>query len=274
MKVLLLTFGDGTQSWRDSARRLGREAISSNFFDSVEVFGLERLYASFPEFKAKHFNLVNQTTPGLGYWIWKPYLIHSLLNDPRWEFDILVYLDAGCSINSKTISSRNRFQEYCELASSSGGLFFEMRDQIERSWNKRATIKALDAGDPLILDSNQILGGITFFTRTRESIALAENWLQFSSFENYRLLNDENSADLEESSFRAHRHDQAILSLLVKKSSFTIVPDETYFPNAWKTKGANFPIWATRNGTAIPVASESFAWKVVRRIYRHARRKR
>lgn len=268
MKVLLLTFGDGSKSWRDAAKRLKREAAASNYFDFVEVFDLERMYATFPEFKLRHRNFIEDNSRGLGYWIWKPYLISALLDDMRWDFDLLVYLDAGCSINSKTTSSQVRFREYCEIALRAGGLFFAMNDQIDRVWNKKATITALGADKAQFLDSKQVLGGISFFTRSESSITLAKDWLRFCVLENYRLVDDSPSSEPEDEVFRSHRHDQAILSLLVKKLDLTAIPDETYFPNSWNSTGLNFPIWATRNSSAIPYFSDTLIWRLARRIYR------
>jgi hypothetical protein len=84
-----------------------------------------------------------------------------------------------------------------------------------------------------------------------------------------QYLNDNQSVLPNDKIFREHRHDQSILSLLVKKLSeiydFTFHLDDTYqeiweknnisgLPvgaeqaRIWNTYGREYPIWATRNG--------------------------
>lgn len=48
---------------------------------------------------------------GFGYWSWKPWSIHHVLQDMQ-EGDRLLYLDAGCHIN---INGAKRFREYVDM---------------------------------------------------------------------------------------------------------------------------------------------------------------
>lgn len=268
MKVKLITFADGARHWRDSATRLAKQAKDSGLFAEVEIFNLDRLKLDFPEFSTKNEAMLKTGTRGFGYWIWKPYIIFKSLVDSQSDFDILVYLDAGCSLNVSSSQAKQRFLEYCKLAVDSGGVAFQLQDQPEIHWNKMDTILAIRGRVDDVLESNQLVGGILVLNRSSETIELIQKWCNVSTAENYHFVDDTPSIADNHPAFRGHRHDQSIWSLLVKGSKFAILRDETYFPESWKLEGRNYPFWATRNSTGLSINSESFLAKVARKIVR------
>jgi hypothetical protein len=58
------------------------------------VFGADDLD---DEFKLNFKDILREQRGG-GYWIWKPYIIKKHLDKIN-DNDILIYMDAGCSIN-------------------------------------------------------------------------------------------------------------------------------------------------------------------------------
>jgi hypothetical protein len=98
---------------------------------------------------------------------------------------------------------------------------------------------------------------------------LINGWMDICVEDGGRYLDDSTSSLANDVIFREHRHDQSILSLLLKVKSeehdFTFHEDDTYETiwNAagmsgvpvgaeqariWNTYGKEYPIWATRNG--------------------------
>ncbi len=268
MKVKFITFADGAKHWQDSATRLARQAKDSKLFSEIETYNLDKLKREFPEFYSKNAVLLNSGSRGFGYWIWKPFIVLQSLIDPKSEFDVLVYLDAGCSLNTSSKGARSRFIEYCTLAKVNGGVAFQLSDQLERHWNKMDTIIAVRGRLDEVLDSNQLVGGILVLNRSVETIELIQKWCDYSTAENYHFLDDSPSTADNHPDFKGHRHDQSIWSLLVKGSNFTILRDETYFPGSWQSHGRDFPFWATRNATGLTVTSDAFYAKIARKIWR------
>jgi hypothetical protein len=268
VKVKLITFADGAQHWRDSASRLARQARESGLFAEVEVFDLQRLRMDFPEFSSRNEAMLSTGIRGFGYWIWKPFIILQSLLDSDCEFDVLVYLDAGCSLNHSSTKARFRFREYCSLAREFGGVAFQLPDHLERHWSKMDTILAVRGRPDAAMDSNQLVGGILVLNRSRATVDLIQKWCDYSTAENFHLVDDTPSNADNHPDFVSHRHDQSIWSLLVKGSNFRILGDETYFPRSWHTKGRNYPFWATRNATGLTINSDMFWAKVARKILR------
>lgn len=92
-------------------KRLCKQANNVGWFDTVTEYGPEDLDN---EFKLKFKNILQQSRGG-GYWIWKSYIIKKKLDKIN-ENDILIYLDAGCTINPQ---GKNRFYEYIEMLNKS-----------------------------------------------------------------------------------------------------------------------------------------------------------
>lgn len=250
-RVKLVTFGDGNYGFRAAGRRLASQAGQSGLFSrGVENYDLARLYREAPNFKVTSGQFINQNVKGLGNYVWKPQLLlQSLLNSQ--DGDIVCLIDAGCQLNI-TDASRKRFDSYLDSATSTGGLFMQIQagsfgDEkfLDCEWSKKLLLEQLDP-DQIYRYTPQIQSGIILMAKNDMTIDFATNWLELSERDNHSLLRSPVSADLEDPCFRGHRWEQSILSLLVKGSNFSYIPDETYWHPNWRN-GANFPIWAMRN---------------------------
>ena len=73
-------------------------------FTSIQSYSPDDLSLTFKE---KHKDILHKSRGG-GYWIWRPKII---LDRENMEWDYLVYLDAGCTINKQ---GKKRFYEYIE----------------------------------------------------------------------------------------------------------------------------------------------------------------
>ncbi len=179
----------------------------------------------------------------------------------------VLYIDAGCSMNLRTAEARRRFQQYLEASDSSGGLFFRLNgNNSHASYTKKSVLDKLGSREMAV--ENLVAATTFFLARSAEARVFLERWSNLMSLDDYEHLLDPTMQELQTEDFVAHRHDQSLLSIVLREFNFAIVPDETYFSPNWRTHGRDFPIWATRIRSAFPFVSENFAMKVIRRLER------
>lgn len=77
-----------------SRQRIQRQAASLNVYDQIHVWSEHDLG---DDFRRRHRSILRPGSRGFGYWIWKPYLIDSLLRRMS-DGDVLHYADVlSCS---------------------------------------------------------------------------------------------------------------------------------------------------------------------------------
>lgn len=116
-----LSFADSRMS--AALERLGRQAEALDFFDEITLFTEHDLSA---EFTSRMGRYLTPSCRGFGYWSWKPWVIHHVLQEME-EGDRILYLDAGCHINA---NGTERFREYVNMLDrdSCGMLVFTPTD--------------------------------------------------------------------------------------------------------------------------------------------------
>lgn len=234
--IVLITFGGKTQGYRNRVHKVCQQAKTLNFFTTIIGFTDFDLMVN-ADFWTQHGDFLETNPRGYGFWLWKSYLVSSVL-DMLNENDILIYVDAGCEVNSQGIE---RLNEYIQMLDYSdyGVLVFQM-PHIEKKWTKSALLNYLNS-DKKAKNTGQCVGGIHLWKKNEHSIHVSKKWYEICCI--YELINDTRSSH-ESASFIDHRHDQSILSLLVKKYGSIKIADETYYTN-W-SEGANIPFLAKR----------------------------
>lgn len=232
-RTVFLTFGAG--AYRRRLNTIYSQAKSMNFFNSIVCLTDDDLDNEFKSKFKEHFG-----SRGFGYWSWKPHIIKMMLERLR-DNDILIYTDAGCTLNPGGL---NRLKEYVEMARKSevGLLAFELEHQCERSWSKRDLVNYLNVSEEH-LESRQLVGGIHIWRKCSESLALATRWDSIASQDNLFYVSDaKRNTTVEDPLFKDHRHDQSIFSLLVKQDgrAAIVLDDSVDFGNPL------VPIMATR----------------------------
>ena len=212
--------------------------------DQASLMGFEGIFAwneadMGPEFLERHGPFIRDNPRGYGYWIWKPHLIYSALKMIP-QGSSLLYADGGCSLNPE---GKRRLVIYEFLARKGNGIFaFHIRgNHSQFAWTKMDTIERV-GGDGA---KAQCLAATAVFVNTTSVRATVEAWCDISVEKAYHYLCDAPSAMPNHHTFREHRHDQSIFSLLAYKHGATIVPDETYWSGKWHTKKM-FPVHTTR----------------------------
>lgn len=168
-------------------------------------------------------NFVNQNSHilsksrGAGYWLWKPYIILDMLNKID-ENDYLIYMDSGAYL----IKSPD---DYLRMINHKGLLTFSLGIHKQSTWCKKDCFDEIFGEEHNYYDELQIFASFIFMRKCEYSVKFIENWLQHCC--NHQLITDEPSILPNYPDFKEHRHDQALLSLLVYKNDIMYVPDIT-----------------------------------------------
>lgn len=204
--VHLATFGakGNNKDFSLSRYRLETEARETGWFADVFNYTSDDLIS---------YNRTFAQT-GAGYWWWKSVVCQISLNKIKKD-DIIVYMDAGCSIN---INGKNRFWEYVELCHSGPGFvgFGGIGNNFptEKIHTKRDLLIDLGCDSPTYTETTQLGAGIFFVKNNEFGNDLINEFVELSKNEHY--INGDVSTYMEYDEFIAHKNDQSVLSLLVK----------------------------------------------------------
>jgi len=240
-----VSFAGGNRSWRHVAARFERDAAESGLFSNICIFDDRSLTTHVGDIQSRYPFLFEIDSPGFGYWVWKPLIItHFLETFP--ETDQVLYLDAGSHFNLRK-SARNRFRDYVDLAQKHGQMFMQVPYLRECDWTKPEVMDLLELS---LKDrfTGQIIGGVHLWSNSDSSRKILNNWLDLMiAKQGWYLMED--STQLSANGRQAqHRHDQSLLSCLVKSSGAFSIQDETdFFPNF--EAGSSYPLWTVRNPT-------------------------
>ena len=242
-----MTFGGGGRKYRRAVRRICREAEAFGLFDGITGYTDESLRRDFPDFCKEHGAFIKANRRGYGCWLWKPFLILRHLQTMR-EGDILLFVDAGCELNPY---GRQRLAEYLDLCAEHSILTFHLLPQSRfpvKHWTKMDTILRLDP-DLQMVERPQHESGVILLKKTSATVNMAEEWFAVCAENNYHYLDDSESAAPNDRNFCEHRHDQAILTLLLVKHGLEFcLSGERYFePGRWHIDGAQYPVWTSRH---------------------------
>ena len=191
-----------------------KSALEVGGFDTAKIYTMNDID---DYFKAKNSHILNQPI-GSGYWIWKPYIILKKLLEIE-EGDILCYND------SKYLWLKNiRDFEAIVLTGKNIGLYKNKPNggiHLEKEWTKFDALALMNIKHENnfrnnVINTNQVWAGFILLRKTFNPIRFIGEWLTY--VQDQRAVTDSPSIfGPENASFRDHRHDQSILSLLCKK---------------------------------------------------------
>ena len=251
-KKYFCTFASSNMS--KALDRIEKQAKKMNFFDDVFIYNEDKLEDSFKE---KYHDKLKSNVRGFGYWVWKPEIILKSLEKIN-EGDVLLYCDAGCHLNKK---GKEKLCEYFEKTNNSKpGISvaqfviesddknLESENNLEKEWTKGDIFDFFNARERVyIYNTGQFQGGIIFIKKTKNTIDFIKKWaLVFE--QNFNLVDDSPSKSKNFEEFKENRHDQSILSILLKIQDippFSIPASEIYQGN-WKLL-KEYPILAKRD---------------------------
>jgi hypothetical protein len=250
MNIHLVSFGD-TALYGGALTRMLVSASqwktqTGRVFKSINIYNENHLIREHTDFWNQHKAHIENNRRGWGYWIWKSLLVKHVMSRVP-ENDVVLWIDAGCQLNTSAVT---RFCEYYDLAVDHGICCFDVR-MPEYQWTKADTAVRIIENDPVHMNTGQIVTTAVFLLNDEFNRNIVQQWFEMGIENSHHYINDQPSAEPNWQGFVEHRHDQSILSLLIKKHGrYHALLDETYFTN-WHQDGKHMPIWATRNPTSI-----------------------
>ena len=233
-KKALITFGD--EKYEKSISLLEKTA-RENGVESFTAYGPDS-YTD--EFHRKNRHILNQPR-GKGYWLWKPWIILQEF-DKLSEGDVVMYSDAGLY----AINDVSPLYETCDER-----MVFKIPDtHYIREWTKKDCFVLTECDTPEYQNARMVNGAVSLWRVSNGNRLFLEEWLRICK--DSRAITDmPNMFGPNYFGFKAHRHDQSILSLLAKKRGFEVYRDPTQYGQAERTQFENSPygqiFWHHRN---------------------------
>lgn len=192
----------GNENYSESLERLRKMAIATGRFDEVII----NRETDLPEFILKH-PLMHYSRGG-GYWLWKPYVILSVLKQCGPE-DIVVYCDGG-----NEVFPDREWEKFFKLLRKHSAVFFK---QVHRMapWTRRNLLEYFSE-IPFLEKEFQLMSGLSLWTK--RALPIAEKWFNLMS-EHPEFVRDVTPDELpsEAPEFIENRHNQSVLSCVVFK---------------------------------------------------------
>lgn len=143
---------------------------------------------------------------GAGYWLWKPYFLYCTMLESA-ENEIIVYLDSGVEVINSLNYIKDRMVEDIWLFGN---------EHSHEDWCKADVFCAMGVEDMINrTNPRQIQASVIFVRNTQFARDFVKRWLLWCQMPNF--IDDSQSFIKNISTFKEHRHDQAILSNLAIK---------------------------------------------------------
>lgn len=223
--VVFCTFADGVAH---TSHRLASEANAAECFRTVVQHNRGTLEPRFFEIHKRHM----QCARGFGFWCWKPWIIRTELHKLR-EGDFLLYADSGCTLGD-LVSNQSQKKVLIQTGMQSLLSKFYLSPDLDlivpmpleheqwtiAEWTKADLLNHFSVlNDTDTLNRMMVEAGRLLIRRTPRVLQFLDLWCDTAA--NFQLISDEPSAIQEHTVFREHRHDQAILNLLLPRLNWT-----------------------------------------------------
>jgi hypothetical protein len=208
-RVRLLSYA--TPGFYSQQRVLAESALRVGLKDVAPWTDIELRKTAFYR---RHVDILD-SQPGAGYWLWKPFLINEELK--RLESgDFLVYYDVGRAwMPHKISTSLKPLLEWCE--NDNGGILpgvYIPEHGPNKDWTKRECFVSMGCDAPKYWEHPQIQATYSVWQNVPRVAEFASEWLHWCITPG--ILTDEvkSPSPPNFSTFRAHRHDQSVITNL------------------------------------------------------------
>jgi len=242
-KIYFCSFAD--TKLKPSLKRIKKEAKKLRIFEHIFTYTEKDL-----SFDERHnidtiIRLTNSRR-GYGYWAWKPVIILKLLRELQ-DNDILIYCDAGCELNKNGLA---KLYEYIDMTREHDILVSQLvSGHNDLSWTKADTLALFPQIPIEKLSEGQIQGTLLILKNNDYTKKIIQQWKNLMSIENLHYFDDSPSLTPNNPSFIENRHDQRVLSLILKSNHFIALPIFRIYSETaegWE-KLADEPILQKRN---------------------------
>ena len=197
---IFVTFGGGGSHYEEAADRISKQISELCLFDNIVAFKAHNLQED-TDFWNKHGDFIINNKRGY-------YLIRKTMKKMK-NGDILFYSDCGNEFDdSNKLNLEKMFNVVCR------DFILGVPTQIEKVWCKKDLANYFSLSDEKMstpqFQSGQILLNVNDTTRK-----LINEWYDLAC--DYHNIDDSPSEAENLHCFQEHRHDQSVLSLLIKK---------------------------------------------------------
>lgn len=225
-------FAEAACRLRDSLRW---DFVGANFhiINKTDVENFSRTQIAEIEYLNKRYD-----GRGYGLWLWKPIVVSNIMKKVKPD-SLVIYIDSGCEYVS---GSREQLSHYIQLAKRHDCVFFQTPFR-EHLWSSKESLELIVKN--LDRRSGQIQATWFICKNTPKILDIMHEWVELGRMGNFYLLV---GAD----KLLTHRHDQSLLSGLVKNHSLFSLPSIDHFhPEAYSLSKSvhDAAIHTLRNGT-------------------------
>lgn len=249
--------------------RIQQQASQMGCYDQIYCYNEHNLDK---DFRRKLKDKLQPGSRGFGYWAWKPQIILQTLREMK-EGDILSYCDAGCHLNPQGLT---RLQDYFDMvAGHESGILVCRMGHKESKWTKMDLFHHFGvAEDRSVTDSGQYVATAIFIRKQKTTVDLLQQWRQVV-YDHFHLVDDSPSISPNFPEFVEHRHDQSILSILLKLHGCVSVPIGEFDAPIYFKRDRMLPM-TTRDGVRriFLTLQLSGIWKLFSRIVRRVRHRK
>lgn len=234
-KVVFFTFC--SNNYKPTGKRIRKEAIKFGVFNKILIFHENDMDKSYRNKYRLRFR-----DRGMGFWMWKSYFAKKVFDELDTD-DILVYCDAGCTINKEGI---NRFVDYIDMVKKGSGILAFDQNFLERQYTKRDLLHFVFPNESAYYDNTQYFAGVWMLRKNDVTTRLIREWYEICH-NSYDLISDSPSKQSNYPGFVRNSADQSALSLLMHKYKASVVPYyETYRDDKDWSKMVKYPFVASR----------------------------
>ena len=227
-RFVFLTFGSTRyNAVRDQLAGNATSCDDGRMFS--RVFNYTESYTKgLPDYKTIMEPLIKLHPRGWGYWSFKSVLVlHTLERmDPD---DVLLYVDADlqldCQLGREAVLYA--WKSLLEGRDNPKDILAFQNGHPERLWTKGDTFDHFGArNDSAVFGTSQTSGGVFFLRKTRSSVEVMRRWLGTFGPQTLHIVSDAKSKAPNFPGFHSHRHDQSVLSVMLKQyPGALILPD-------------------------------------------------
>ena len=170
---------------------------------------------------------------GSGYWIWKPFIILTTLEQCK-DADVVLYSDAGVTVLDDLTPLYNLADQY-------GKVIFQNAGHINKLWTKRDCYVIMNCDEPKYWNGLQVTATFSLWQKNPETIEFLKEYQRY--LRDPRIVTDDPNMCGKPNflEFRDHRHDQSVLSLMAIKYNVELFRDPSQWGNALKDQFTNSP---------------------------------
>ena len=197
----------------------GNEAYTKqlefNGKSALEIAKVDKFYGYTPkdiepEFREKNKYILEKSR-GNGYWLWKPYFMYKTLTEKLNYGDYLIYSDSAILY----VDSAEKLVNF--LNKKNLDMYTHRLPHLERRFTKRDAFILLGVDTPYYAETGQFNAAFQIYRKTTFTEYFLKEYLYYA--QDKRIITDDPNEMGQENypEFGDHRHDQSILSLLIKK---------------------------------------------------------